>query len=79
MQIIENLQESENKELTGNTQHGFKNWRNNTIAGLTIHPILQRAPDNNKYEMMSSLDFSPAFDVVNVKLLLKKTKDYPAT
>ncbi len=36
--------------------------------------ILSRALDRNEYAMMSSLDLSAAFDVVNVKLHTKRLK-----
>ena len=74
MKRIEEIQNAQNVDLTGNAQHGFKKSRSTATAGLTIQTLLSRALDNNEYAMMSSLDLSAAFDVVNVKLLLKRLK-----
>ena len=74
MKRIESIQTAENIDLTGNAQHGFKKSRSTATAGLTLQAILSRALDRNEYAMMSSLDLSAAFDVVNVKLLIKRLK-----
>ena len=74
MKRIESIQTAENVDLTGNAQHGFKKSRSTATAGLTLQAILSRALDRNEYAMMSSLDLSAAFDVVNVKLLIKRLK-----
>ena len=75
--IIIRLKEIEaaNKcDLTGNSQHGFKQNRSTATCGLTLQSILTRALDQNKYAIMSSIDLSAAFDVVNTKLLIKRLK-----
>ena len=74
MKRINNIQESQMVDLTGNAQHGFKKCRSTATAGLTVQSILSRSMDNNEYAMMSSLDLSAAFDVVNIELLLKRLK-----
>ena len=61
-------------DLTGDSQHGFKQRRSTATAGLTIQSILTRALDQNKYALMSSIDLSAAFDVVNIPLLIKRLK-----
>ena len=61
-------------DLTGNSQHGFKKGRSTATAGLTIQSLLSHALDQNKYALMSSIDLSAAFDVVNINLLLKRLK-----
>ena len=75
--IINRIKEIEklNKiDITGSSQHGFKQGRSTATAGLTIQSILSHALDQNKYALMSSIDLSAAFDVVNVKLLIKRLK-----
>jgi hypothetical protein len=72
MKQIKEIQESQDMDLTKSAQHGFKKFRSTATAGLTIQSVLARAIDNNKYAMMSSLDLSAAFDVENVKLLVKR-------
>ena len=75
--IINRIKEIEklNKiDITGSSQHGFKQGRSTATAGLTIQSILSHALDQNKYSLMSSIDLSAAFDVVNVKLLIKRLK-----
>ena len=68
---IHQIQEDFNIDLTGNAQHGFKKNKSTSTAGLTIQSLLSRALDKNNYAIMASLDLSAAFDVVNVKLLIK--------
>ena len=58
-------------DLTGKAQQGFKKNRSTTTAGLTIQSILMQALDRNKYALIASADLSAAFNVVNIKLLLK--------
>ena len=66
---LENLQ---NISLTGKSQHGFKKNHSTATIGLTLQSLLANALDENNYAIMASLDLSAAFDVVNVKLLLKR-------
>ena len=66
---IENLN---NISLTGNSQHGFKKNHSTASLGLTIQSLIATALDENKFALMASLDLSSAFDVVNVKLLVKR-------
>ena len=58
--------------LTGKSQHGFKKNHSTATLGLTIQSIITKALDNNNFALMASLDLSSAFDVVNVKLLIKR-------
>ena len=41
-------------------------------AGLKLQSVIARALDDDEYVLMSSLDLSSAFDVVNVQLLIKR-------
>ena len=69
--------ESENNcSLTGKPQHGFKKNHSTCSLGLTLQSVQIHALDENNYALMPSIDLSAAFDVVNVKLLLKKTENY---
>ena len=75
--IINRIREIEKLNLidiTGNPQHGFKQKRSTATAGLTIQSLLSHALDRNEYALMSSIDLSAAFDVVNVKLLVKRLR-----
>ena len=67
--------EDENKaDLTGVEQHGFKKAKSTATAGLILQSILSRALDSNNYALMASIDLSAAFDLVNIKLLMKRLK-----
>ena len=67
--------ESENNcSLTGKPQHGFKKNHSTCSLGLTVQSVLSHALDENNYALMASIDLSAAFDVVNVRLLLKRLK-----
>lgn len=65
--------QTENKvDLTGVPQHGFKQAKSTATAGLIIQSIISRAIDSNNYALMASIDLSAAFDLVNIKLLIKR-------
>ena len=65
--------ETENKiDITGKQQHGFKKDRSTSTASLVLQSLISRAIDDDNYVLMASLDLSAAFDIVNVKLLLKR-------
>ena len=73
--IKDGLRDIESKtkcDLMGESRHGFKQKRSTTTAGMTIQSILTRALDQDNYALMSSIDLSAVFDVVNIKLLLKR-------
>ena len=75
--IIDRLREIETKNLcdqSGKSQHEFKKGKSTATAGLTLQSILTWALDEDKYAIMSSIDLSAAFDVVNIKLLIKRLK-----
>ena len=71
---IQEIEEEENVDITGENQHGFKRKRSTTTAGLAIQSALARALDLGEFALMANLDLSSAFDVVNVKLLLKRMR-----
>ena len=68
------IEKENNCSLTGKSQHGFKKGHSTCTLGLTVQSVLTHALDENNYALMASLDLSSAFDVVNVKLLLKRLK-----
>jgi hypothetical protein len=65
--------EKENRvDLTGKEQHGFKKGKSTASAGMVIQSIISRALDENNYVLMSSVDLTAAFDLVDVRLLIKR-------
>jgi hypothetical protein len=71
---IQEIELNSKIDLTGKSQHGFKKKHSTNTAGLTIQSLIARALDGDNYALMASLDLSSAFDVVNVKLLLKRLR-----
>ena len=71
---IQTLQELNAIDLTGKQQHGFKKKRNTASIGLVLQSLIARALDESNYVLMASLDLSSAFDIVNVKLLIKRLR-----
>ena len=61
-------------DLTGKPQHGFKAKHSTGTACINIQSVIARALDGDDYALMSTLDLSSAFDVVNVELLLRRLK-----
>ena len=61
-------------DITGINQHGFKQNRSTSTLAIEIQSIISRALDDSRYVIMSSLDLSAAFDVVNIDLLMKRLK-----
>ena len=43
-------------------------------AGLLVQSLISRALDEDNYALLASIDLSSAFDVVNVKLLIKRMR-----
>ena len=71
---IIDLQNSNNVDLTGDQQHGFKKNKSTATAGLLLQSIIAKHVDKNELVAMASLDLSAAFDLVNTKLLIKRLK-----
>lgn len=75
--ILNKLREIEiknNCDLTEKEQYGFKHKRSTATAGLTLQSIITCALDQDNYAIMSSINLSAAFDIVNIKLLFKRLK-----
>ncbi len=51
--------------------------RSTIAAGLTIQSIKSREMDGDNFVIMSSLDLSATFDLVNLDFLLKRLKNGP--
>ena len=68
------LAETNNINLTGENQHGFKKEKSTITAALQLQSTIARALDDNNYYVLASLDLSSAFDVVNRELLYKRMK-----
>jgi hypothetical protein len=69
---ILDIKAEHNCDLKGINQHGFKKGKSMATISLSIQSLIARALDDNKFVLLSSLDLSSAFDVVNIDLLLKR-------
>ena len=74
MKRINEIQDSCEVDLTGENQHGFKRNRSTSTLSVTLQSMISRAINEGKYGLIASLDLSSAFDVVNIKLLIKRLK-----
>ena len=70
LQRIKNLEKENEVDITNKGQHGFKTGKSTNSAGLLIQSLISRALDDDNYALLTSIDLSSAFDVVNVKLLI---------
>jgi hypothetical protein len=73
MRILE-IEEESSTSLTGTNQHGFKKERSTITASVDIQSRVAALMDQDQYLPVASLDFSAAFDVVNVDLLLVRLR-----
>ena len=71
---IQDIEEEKQVDLTGINQHGFKKNRSTSTLSANLQSIIARALDNDKFALVASLDLSSAFDVVDIKLLIKRLK-----
>ena len=70
--------EFQNKtDITGKQQHGFKKNHSTSTVGILLQSLISRALDEDNFALMASLDLSAAFDIVNIKLLIKRLKIWP--
>ena len=72
MKHLLKISKANNVDLTGDSQHGFKEGRSTVTAALTIQSIISRALDEDNFYVLASLDLSAAFDLVNRELLFKR-------
>ena len=68
------IQDTNNCDITGINQHGFKKNKSTSTLSLEIQNLISRALDEDKLVLLASLDLSAAFDVVNIELLIKRLK-----
>ena len=71
---IKSLEQLNNVDITGVNQHGFKKNKSTSTLGIQIQSLIARALDEDNHAIMASIDLSSAFDVVNIKLLLKRLR-----
>jgi hypothetical protein len=69
---LTDIESTNNVDLTGESQHGFKKGRSTVTALKEIQSQIARKIDEGQYVAMGSLDLTAAFDVVNVDLLMKR-------
>ena len=71
-QDITRFKKTNKVDLTGVNQHGFKkNQSTSTLSAKLLSDIARALYDDN-YVIVASLDLSSAFDLVNIKLLIKR-------
>jgi hypothetical protein len=78
------IQDYSSIDLSSKNQHGLKRNRitymflkRNSFTYtflVELQSLIGRALDENEYMLMTSLNLSSAFDVVNTKILLKRRK-----
>ena len=68
------LQDSNNVDITGVDQHGFKKGRGTSTLSIQLQSLIARALNEGEFVLVSSLDLSAAFDLVNIDLLIKRLK-----
>ena len=72
LQQLLKIAKENNVDLTGDSQHGFKQDRSTVTAAAEIQSLISRAIDENNYYVLASLDLSAAFDLVNRELLFER-------
>ena len=71
---IHYLESTNNLDFTCKQQHGLKKSKSTTTAGILLHSLIVHATDSDNYALMASLDLSAAFDLVNVRLLIRRLR-----
>jgi hypothetical protein len=71
MRILD-IQEQNKVDLTRQGQHGFKRNKSTSTLSAELLSMISRSLDDDEFVLVSSLDLSSAFDVVNVNLLIKR-------
>ena len=72
---INSIELSENIDLTGESQHGFKKGRSTETAGVEIQSRISQRCDLGEFVTVASIDLTAAFDVINHKALIKRMKE----
>jgi hypothetical protein len=68
------IQTANDCDITGISQHGFKQGNSTSTLGIKLQSMIARVIDEDSYILVSSLDFSATFDIINVPLLLKRLR-----
>ena len=68
------LQDQCQIDLTGANQHGFKKNHSTSTLTAKIQSLIARALDDDECVLLTSLDLSAAFDLVDINLLIKRLK-----
>ena len=74
LQRIHSIEKQYKIDLTGKSQYGFKAKHSTSLAGQKLQSLITQSLEKGHYALMSSIDLSAAFDVVNVDLLLKRLR-----
>ena len=74
LQRIHSIEKQYKIDLTGKSQYGFKAKHSTSLAGQKLQAIITKSLEKGEYALMSSIDLSAAFDVVNVELLIKRLR-----
>jgi hypothetical protein len=74
LQRILEIQTDKDCNITGVNQHRFKHKKSTSMLELKLQSLIARTMDDDNFMLVSSLDLSSAFDMVNVQLLLKRLK-----
>ena len=72
LQRINDIEQQERVNLTGDFQHGFKPRHSTETACLDIQSRIAEKCDNGEYVAISPIDLSAAFDTLSPELLLYK-------
>jgi hypothetical protein len=66
------IQDQNDVDITKKGQHGLKRNRSTLTLSAELLSMISRSLDNDNFVLVSSLDLSSAFDVVNTDLLIKR-------
>jgi hypothetical protein len=72
---LSDIESSNQIDLTGKNQHGFKKAQSTITALKEIQSQIATKIDEGYYIAMGSLDLTAAFDVVNIDLLIQRLKN----
>jgi hypothetical protein len=68
------LQEENTVDVTGINHHGFKKEKSTSTLSFELQSMITRALDSDEYVIIFTLDLSSLFDLVAIKLLIKRLK-----
>jgi hypothetical protein len=68
------MQEENKVDITRQCQQRFKKGNSTMTLSADLQTVIARALDDDEFSLVASLDLLAAFDVVNIKLLIKRMK-----